>query len=217
MADRYRDRREAGAVLASALAGSADRAADRADLVVLGLPRGGVPVAAEVATALNAPLDVFVVRKLGVPGQPELAMGAIASGDVVVRNPAVTAELGISESAFEAVREQEAAELARREAAYRGGRPRTPLRDRTVVLVDDGVATGASMRAAIAALREHGPARLVVAVPVAAASTCAELAREVDELVCPLTPFGFGSVGAYYLDFRATTDEEVRRALEAAS
>jgi predicted phosphoribosyltransferase len=215
--DVYRDRREAGSRLARILAGQLGDDADRGDPVVLGLPRGGVPVAAEVAAALQAPLDVFVVRKLGVPGQPELAMGAIASGGVVVRNPAVTAELGISEAAFAAVREREAAELARREAAYRGVRPPVPLRGRTVVLVDDGIATGASMRAAIAALRELGPARVVVGVPVAAVSTCVDLAREVDELVCPLTPPGFGAVGAHYLDFRATTDEEVRRALEAAS
>jgi erythromycin esterase-like protein/predicted phosphoribosyltransferase len=215
MPDRiFRDRRDAGHVLARSL----EKYQGRSDVVVLGLPRGGVPVAYEVAQALGAPLDIFVVRKLGVPGREEVAMGAIGSGDVLVLNDDVIRGLGIRPEVVERVAEQEARELERREKAYRGDRPMPDLRGKTVIVVDDGLATGASMRAAVLALRQHGPARIVVAVPAAPASTCQELSEIVDEVVCATTPSPFFAVGQSYWDFTQTSDEEVRELLrEAAS
>ncbi|MDQ1567492.1 MAG: hypothetical protein QOF96_2372, partial [Actinomycetota bacterium] len=208
----FRDRREAGRVLAARL----DRYRGRPDVVVLALPRGGVPVAYEVAAALGAALDVFLVRKLGVPGREELAMGAIASGGVVVVNDDVVRALGLPPAAVQQVTEREAEELLRREAAYREGRPPPDVADRTVILVDDGLATGSSMRAAVLALRRLHPAHSVVAVPAAPQSTCEELAAEVDEVVCATTPSPFFAVGQSYWDFSQTTDEEVRRLLREA-
>jgi len=187
---------------------------DGSDTVVLALPRGGVPVAAEIAHALAVPLDVFVVRKLGVPGHEELALGAIASGGVRVLNQGVVDAARMSPEAVERVARRELEEVERREAAYRGGRPPVETAGKRVILVDDGLATGATMRAAVAAVRATGPARIVVAVPIAAASTCEELAREVDEIVCLRTPEPFYAVGLWYEDFSQTTDEEVRALLE---
>jgi predicted phosphoribosyltransferase len=206
---RYSDRREAGRKLAEQL----QRHAGRNDLIVLALPRGGVPVGYEVAQALQAPLDVFVVRKLGVPGFEELALGAIASGGVRVLNESVLARLAAPEAALERVTELEMRELQRRETEYREGRPALELRDRTVILVDDGLATGASMRAAAKALLQHGVAGRIVAVPVAAADVCDALRQEVDEVVCPMMPEEFYAIGAFYDDFSQTTDEEVRELL----
>jgi predicted phosphoribosyltransferase len=205
----YRDRADAG----TQLAGHLGPYAGRADVVVLGLPRGGVPVAAEVARALRAPLDVFCVRKLGVPGDEELAMGAIATGGVVVLNEGVVAELGVPEEVLAEVAAAEREELERREHAYRGDRPPVSLAGRTVLVVDDGLATGATMRAAVRAVRAAGPSRVVVAVPVAAAETCRSLEADADDVVCPLAPEGFRSVGGWYEDFGATSDDEVRRCL----
>ena len=202
----FRDRGEAGRALAAQLTAYADRP----DVLVLALPRGGVPVAYEVARALGAPLDVFVVRKLGVPGYEELAMGAVATGGVRVLNDDIVTGLRIPGYLIEAVAAQEQAELKRRERAYRGGRPPPDVRGRTVILVDDGLATGATMRAAVKALRQQQPARIVVAVPVAAAETCAALQAEADEVVCAITPEPFHAVGRWYEDFSQTTDEEVR-------
>jgi erythromycin esterase-like protein/predicted phosphoribosyltransferase len=214
MPDRlFRDRRDAG----QALAGLLEHYRGRPDVVVLGLPRGGVPVAYEVARVLGAPLDVFVIRKLGVPGREELAMGAIASGGVVVVNDDVVRALGITSDVIQRVAEQEGRELLRREQAYRAGRPMPELADKTVILVDDGLATGSSMRAAIIALREHEPGRIVVAVPAAPKSTCQELWAIADEVVCATTPSPFYAVGASYWDFAQTTDEEVRDLLRAAA
>ncbi len=186
-------------------------------MIVLGLPRGGVPVAYEVATRLRVPLDVFIVRKLGVPGYEELAMGAIASGGVRVLNEDVVRQIPNAAAIIEAVTAQETAELERREREYRDGRPAPELRGRTVILVDDGLATGATMRAAVAALRQQGAAKIVVAVPVGAPETCAEFAEEVDETICAITPEYFRAVGQYYDDFSQTTDDEVRALLAAAA
>ena len=183
--------------------------------IVLGLPRGGVPVAWEVARALQAPLDVAVVRKLGLPGHEEYAMGAIAAGGVRVMTGAA-ADRDVPAAAVDAVVARETAELARREAAYRGGRPPPVLAGRTVILVDDGLATGATMRAAVRAARLQAPAHIVVAVPVAAQSSCAELRAEADEVVCAMTPAHFHAVGQWYDDFEATGDDEVRALLAAA-
>lgn len=210
---RFRDRVHAGQVLASKLT----KYGGRPDVRVLALPRGGVPVAYEVARALGAPLDVFLVRKLGVPGHRELAMGAIASGHVRVLNRDIVGQLGIPPEVIDRVAALEEQELARRERAYRGDRPPLDLRNQTVILVDDGLATGATMRAAVAALRQQGPARIVVAVPAAAAETCAAIAEEVDEIVCAETPRPFYAVGLWYEDFGETTDEEVRRLLGSAA
>lgn len=213
MSDRaFRDRRDAGRVLARLL----DHFRGQPEVIVLGLPRGGVPVAYEVATALGVPLDVFVVRKLGVPGHDELAMGAIAGGGVLVVNDDVVRGLGIRPEAIREVADREGRELVRREQAYREGRPAPTLADRTVVLVDDGLATGASMRAAVSALREHGPARIVVAVPVSPKSTCGEIEALVDEVVCAITPARFGAVGKAYRSFAQTSDDEVRDLLRVA-
>jgi predicted phosphoribosyltransferase len=204
--DTFRDRRHAGRVLAQALAPHAHRA----DVTVLALPRGGVPVAYEVARALHAPLDVFIVRKLGVPGQEELAMGAIAMGGVRVLNDDVIRSLGIGEATVEAVTRSELLELERRAREYRGDRPLPELHGRTAILVDDGLATGATMLAAVKALRLQQPSRIVVAVPTAAAETCAQMHSEADEVVCATTPRPFRGVGQWYLDFSQTSDDEVR-------
>jgi predicted phosphoribosyltransferase len=209
---RFRDRSDAGRRLAAKLG----EYAGRNDVVVLALPRGGVPVGAEVARALGAPLDVFLVRKLGVPGHEELAMGAIASGGVRVLNQDVLDQLRIAPKWVDVVAAQELEELTRREAAYRDGRPAPDVRGKTVILVDDGLATGASMKAAVAALRERGPARIVAAVPVGARETCQELAELADEVVCAETPDPFFAVGSWYVDFDQTTDAEVRELLVEA-
>jgi predicted phosphoribosyltransferase len=208
----FRDRLDAGQALAERLAAYRDRP----DVVVLGLPRGGVPVAFEVAWTLHAPLDVFIVRKLGVPGREELAMGAIASGGVIVQNDVVDA-LGIPEDVVNEVIARERAELERRERLFRGDRPAPAVAGRIVILVDDGVATGASMRAAIAALRRRQAGRIVAAVPVGAAEICAALRSEADEAVCAETPQPFYSVGIWYDDFSQTTDDQVREMLERAA
>jgi predicted phosphoribosyltransferase len=210
---QFQDRVEAGQVLASELGAYANQP----DVLVLALPRGGVPVAFEVARALHAPLDVFLVRKLGVPGREELAMGAIASGGVRVLNHAVVDGLHIPDHVIAAVAAQEQQELERRERSYRGNRPDPKVEGRTVILVDDGLATGATMRAAAAALRAQNPGRLVVAVPVAARETCEEFRREVDEIVCAITPEPFYAVGVWYRDFSQTTDEEVHELLKRAT
>jgi putative phosphoribosyl transferase len=209
----FQDRAEAGRELAERLR----QYEHRGDVVVLALPRGGVPVGFEVARALDVPLDVFLVRKLGVPGQPELAMGALASGGTVVLNQPVIHTLGIPREAIERVAEEERRELSRREEAYRGHRPPAELEGRTVILVDDGLATGSSMRAAVEAVRRRGPARIVVAVPVAARETCDELRREVDDIVCLETPDPFYAVGFAYRNFDQTSDDEVRRLLAEAA
>ena len=208
-AQRYRNRTEAGRALADLL----KKYANRDDVIVLALPRGGVPVAAEVAAALKAPLDVFLVRKLGVPGHEELAMGAIASGGIRVLNRDVLVPLGLGLEVVDRAAAREAQEIERRERAYRGDRPAARLGGRTVILIDDGLATGATMRAAAHAIRAQRPARLVVAVPVAAKSTCDEFRQEVDEVVCGLTPEPFYAVGLWYDDFSQTTDDEVRTLL----
>src|SRR3984893_10044550 len=202
----FRDRREAGRLLAAKLANYANRP----DAIVLALPRGGVPVAYEVASALDAPLDVFVVRKLGVPGYEELAMGTVATGGVRVLNDQLVNRLGIPDSMIDAVASREEQELARRERLYRDGRPPPNVRGRTVILVDDGLATGATMHAAISALRQQEPARIVVAVPTASPETCEAMRAEVDDVVCAITPEPFHAVGLWYQDFSQTTDEEVR-------
>lgn len=205
----FRDRTEAGRLLAARL----EKYAGKLDVVVLALPRGGVPVAFEVTRALHAPMDVFIVRKLGVPGHEELAMGAVASGGVRVLNDHVVAGLGIPEYAIEAVVNWETEELKRRERLYRGNRPPPDVRGKTVILVDDGLATGSTMLAAVQALRQQGPARIVVAVPVASTDTCELMKDYVDEIVCAATPEPFYAVGRWYEDFSQTTDEEVRELL----
>jgi putative phosphoribosyl transferase len=209
----YRDRRDAGRQLAAELR----EYADRPDLIVLALPRGGVPVAYEVATALGAPLDVFVVRKLGVPGHEEYAMGAIATGGVRVLDERVLRAAGVTRTELDAVTASETRELERRERRYRGDRPPPDVRGRTVILVDDGLATGSTMRAAVAALREEGAARVVVAVPIAPIETCDAFRDIVDDIVCARTPEPFYAVGAWYEDFSQTTDEEVHELLDRAA
>jgi putative phosphoribosyl transferase len=209
MQTAFPNRAEAGRRLAERLT----HYQGRDDAIVLGLPRGGVPVAYEVARRLGLPLDVFVVRKLGVPGYEELAMGAIASGNVSVLNEDVMRAIPNSETLLERVIAQEKMELDRREALYRQGRPALDLRERVVILVDDGLATGATMRAATGALRKQGVAKIVVAVPVGAPETCRELEAEVDELICAFAPEFFHGVGQFYEDFSQTTDEEVRETL----
>lgn len=209
---RFRDRRDAGRRLAALLSAYANRS----DVLVLALPRGGVPVAFEVARALDAPLDVFLVRKLGVPGHEELAMGAIASGGVGVLNDELVRDLNLPAHVVAAVTAREQQELARRERLYRGDRPRPEVHGRTVILVDDGLATGATMSAAIKALRQQRPDRIVVAVPVAAPESCAALREEADDIVCAITPEPFYAVGLWYADFSQTTDEEVRDLLAQA-
>jgi putative phosphoribosyl transferase len=213
MRKRFRDRTEAGRLLAAKLSAYANRP----DVLVLALPRGGVPVAHEVARALRAPLDIFLVRKLGVPGHEELAMGAVATGGVRVLNDHVVRTLRIPPKVIDAVAAKELEELARRERLYRGDRPPPDVRGRTVILVDDGLATGATMLAAVKALKQQQPGRIVVAAPVAAADTCEQLAEEVDEVVCAVTPQPFQAVGLWYEDFSQTTDEEVRELLERSA
>jgi predicted phosphoribosyltransferase len=201
----FRDRRDAGRRLARELEKYRGD-----DVVVLALPRGGVPVGYEIAEALGAPLDVFLVRKLGVPGHEELAMGAIATGGVRIINRDVVETVGIGEGEIEAAAAREERELERREKAYRGDRPAPDVEGKTVILVDDGLATGASMRAAVKALKGVKPGRIVVAVPTAAPETCAAFRGEVDEIICAITPEPFWAVGAWYEDFTQTTDDEVR-------
>lgn len=208
-AQPFRDRAEAGDLLAARLSGLADRD----DVIVLALPRGGVPVGYEVASALRVAFDVFVVRKLGVPGHEELAMGAIASGGVRLVNHDVVDALGIPPAAIDQAARREQVELERRERLYRGNRPLIPLANKTVVLVDDGLATGSTMRAAVTAVGQQQPARIMVAVPVGASSTCEELAAEADEVICLRSPDPFVAVGLWYRDFTPTSDNEVRTLL----
>jgi len=207
------DRPDAGRALATRLV----KYAGHDDVVVLALPRGGVPVAYAVASALGVPMDVFLVRKLGTPGHRELAMGAIASGGVRVLNEDVVRWYAISESAIERVAREEQEELERRERAYRGDRPAPDLANRIVILIDDGLATGSTMRAAAQAVRTHRPARVVIAVPVGAPHTCAELAAMADELICARMPEPFSAVGQWYLNFDQTDDDEVRELLQKSS
>jgi len=209
----FANRTEAGRLLAEKLVNYAGRA----DVIVLGLPRGGVPVAFEVAQRLGAPLDVFIVRKLGVPGFEELAAGAIASGGVRVLNEDVMRSIPHADEAIDALTIRETAELERREQIYREGRPTPRLRDRIVILVDDGLATGATMRAAVKALRERGAAKIVVAVPVGPPDTCHALEERADETICLSTPEFFQAVGQYYEDFSQTSDEDVRELLSQAT
>jgi putative phosphoribosyl transferase len=210
---RFRDRRDAGRRLAARLPSYAGRP----DAIVLALPRGGVPVAYEVAQALGAALDVFLVRKLGMPGHEEFAIGAIASRGVTVLNEDTLRDYGVSREQVEAIVEAEQRELERRERRYRGNRPFPDLTGRTVILIDDGLATGSTMRAAVAALRQEQPARVIVAVPTAPPETCDELRAIVDEMLCLITPDPFYAVGLWYEDFSQTTDEEVRELLERAA
>jgi putative phosphoribosyl transferase len=206
----FRDRTEAGRVLAHRLAAYANYP----DGVVLALPRGGVPVAFEIAEALHLPLDIVVVRKLGVPGHEEFAMGAIASGGARILNQDLIRQLSLSDEIIEHIVAREQRELERRERTYRGQRPVLDVRDRIIIIVDDGLATGSSMRAAIAALRQKGPAKLIVAVPVGARITCSELEALADEVICLETPENFSAVGLWYRDFSQITDEEVIDLLE---
>lgn len=210
---RFQDRVHAGQVLAAAL----EKYAGRSDVIVLALPRGGVPVGYEVAVHLGAPLDVFVVRKLGLPGQDEFAMGALASGDVIVLNSELITSLGVPQTLIEAVISQERVELERRERVYRGDRAPLDVSDRIAILVDDGLATGSTMRAAVLGLRQREPRRIVVGVPIAALSTCSDLSSEVDEIICARTPEPFHAVGLWYVDFEQTSDEKVRELLDAAA
>jgi predicted phosphoribosyltransferase len=209
---RFVDRADAG----RALAGLLTRYAGRPDVLVLALPRGGVPVGLEVATALRAPLDVLVVRKLGVPAQPELAFGAVASGGLGMVNPDIVNQARIDEATIETVTARERREIVRRESAYRAGGHPAPVTGKAAIVVDDGLATGSTMRVAVAALRRLQPQRVVVAVPVAPPSVCAVLEREADEVVCLLTPSWLGAVGAWYADFAQVSDDEVRALLAQA-
>jgi predicted phosphoribosyltransferase len=213
METRYHDRTQAGRVLVSMLT----TYTNRRDVLVLALPRGGVPVAYEVAKALHVPLDVFLVRKLGVPGHEELAMGAIATGGIRVINEDVVRSLQIPTQVLDAVAFREERELERREQLYRDDRPLPAVRDRTVILIDDGLATGATMRAAVQALRVQAPAKIVVAVPVAAYATYRQFRAEVDEIVCAQTPEIFYGVGWWYEDFSQTSDQQVRELLSMAA
>lgn len=210
-ADRFRDRVDAGRRLSIALMDYANRP----DVTVLGLPRGGVPVAAEVATALSAPLDICVVRKLGAPSQPELAIGAIAEGGARVMNLELIREIGLDSDEIDAVAARELAELEQRVVKFRGGIAPKPLAGRIVILIDDGLATGATMEAAIAAVRQSAPARIIAAAPVGATDTCRRLEAVADEVVCPLRPSHFYAVGQWYEDFYPTTDDEVTALLRA--
>lgn len=202
---QFVDRYDAGKILANEL----KEYENKSNVIVLALPRGGVPVAYEVAEFLSVPLDVFIVRKLGVPGHEELAMGAIAMGGTVVFNDEIIHEINIPKEAIDSVIKAEDTELKRREVKYRGNRPFPKLTDKTIILVDDGIATGATMRAAVQALRKHKPARIIVAVPVAARSTYEEMEHIADQVVCPLIPQIFNAVGQWYQDFTQTSDEEV--------
>ena len=211
LAPIYLNREQAGRALAVELSGYADRP----DTIVLALPRGGVPIGYEVARALRAPLDVFLVRKLGVPGHEELAMGAVATGGVLVLNHEVVRRLRIPESVIGTAAERESEELGRREWSYRGARPPPDVTGRIAILVDDGLATGSTMLAAVRALRPQGPGRIVVGAPVAAPDTCELLRADADEVVCLVTPDPFQAVGLWYEDFTQTTDEEVRELLRS--
>jgi len=213
MADRFLNRTDAGRQLASQLS----RYAGRSDVLVLGLPRGGVPVAFEIATALDAPLDVFVVRKLGLPGHEEFGIGAIASGGVRVVDDSVLRAYGVDEETLNRITERERRELERRERLYRDDRPFPSAADRVVILVDDGLATGSTMRAAVSALRAESPREIVVAVPVGAPETCAAMAKLADEVECLATPEPFYAVGLWYEDFEQTDDDEVHELLERAA
>ena len=209
----FTDRRDAGRKLAKKLAAYANRS----DVLVLALPRGGVPVAYEVALALHAPLDIFIVRKLGLPGHEELAMGAIATGGALVINQDVVRTFNVPQGLIEAVAKKELKELERRERVFRGDRPMREIRGKTVVLIDDGLATGASMHAAILGIRSKQPARIVAAVPTAALETCEAFKQKVDEMICAMTPEPFYGVSRWYEDFSQTSDEEVQSLLEEAS
>jgi predicted phosphoribosyltransferase len=208
-----KDRRDAGRKLAEKLSAYADQP----DVIVLALPRGGVPVAYEVSMALNAPMDIFLVRKLGLPGHEELAIGAIASGGTRVLNEEIVHTLGVNRNVIDMVARQEQQELERREQKYRGDRPPIEVKGKTVILIDDGLATGASMRAAVAGLRTRNPARLVAAVPTAAPETCQAFESEVDEMICATTPQPFYGVSRWYKDFSQTTDLKVRLLLQEAN
>ncbi len=210
MAMNYDDRYQAGRVLVDLL----KNYAKRTDVIVLALPRGGVPVGYEIAQKLSLPLDIFIVRKLGVPGHEELAMGAIASGGITVLNEEIVNLLHISTESIDTIQKSEQEELLRREQVYRGKKPFPELSGKTIILVDDGIATGYTMRAAIAALKQKKPAKLIVAIPVAARSTCDEIAPLVDEIICPMRPVNFYAVGLWYNDFSQTTDEEVMQLLQ---
>ncbi|MGQ3891257.1 phosphoribosyltransferase [Legionella sp. CNM-4043-24] len=203
--DKFIDRFDAGIFLAENL----KEYANKPNVIILALPRGGVPVAYEIATALSVPLDVFIVRKLGLPGHEELALGAIASGDTIFFNEPLMSQLNINRLSIQHVVEKEQEELLRREHLYRGNRFFPNLKEKTIILVDDGIATGSTMKAAIKALRKHNPASIVIAVPVAAYSTCEELAPLVDKIVCPLKPIDFYAVGLWYEQFPQTSDNEV--------
>jgi predicted phosphoribosyltransferase len=213
IANRFRDRSEAGRLLADRVRGYAHRP----DVIVLALPRGGVPVAYEVARALDAPLDVFLVRKLGVPGHEEFAFGAIATGGIRVINQDVVQALGIPARLIDAIAAREQQELERRERLYRGTRPPPDVRDRTVILVDDGLATGSTMLAAVRALRSERAGRIVAAVPVASPEACEQLGEEADDVICAVTPEPFDAVGLWYQDFSQTTDDEVKELLARAN
>ena len=213
MEEQFANRTEAGKVLATRLAAYANTL----NTLVLALPRGGVPVAYEVAIRLHLPLDVMVVRKLGVPGREEMAFGAIASGGVRLLNRETIRSWQISKRAIESITAQEQRELERRENAYRDDRPKPVIKGKTILLIDDGLATGATMHAAVTALRQQHPARIVIAVPTAAPSTCAQFRHEVDEIVCAITPDPFEAVGRWYKDFTQTTDDQVRDLLRRAA
>ncbi len=207
--EKFIDRQQAGRILAEKL----KEYANQPNVIALALPRGGVPVAYEIATALSIPLDVFIVRKLGVPEHEELAMGAIASGGTVFVNESIIRELSLKKSSIDVVIQSEQDELARREHVYRGDRPFPDLLGKKVILIDDGIATGATMQAAIIALRKHKPANIIIAVPVAARTTCEAMESQVDRLVCPLQPINFYAVGLWYEHFSQTTDDEVIKLL----
>ncbi|MGJ3239562.1 MAG: phosphoribosyltransferase [Anaerolineae bacterium] len=209
----YQNRQHAGRGLAKVLA----EYDNQPDTIILALPRGGVPVATEIAQALNLPLDIFVVRKLGTPGHEEMAMGAIASGGVRILSKDLIKALDISQSEIETVTEREYQELQRRETAYRDGRTMPELNNKTVILVDDGTATGSSMKAAIQGLRQHNPMKIVVALPVGSQEACKEIGQMVDELTCLMTPSNFRGVGAWYDKFDQTSDDEVRHLLQQAN
>lgn len=208
----FKDRKDAGIKLS----GKLTKYADRNDVIVLALPRGGVPVAYEVALNLNLPLDVFLVRKLGVPGHEELAMGAIATGEIKVLNKDIISMMNIRDSDIDKVASRELLELHRREKSYRGSKSFPDLENKTVILIDDGLATGASMQAAVEALRELNPLKIVVAVPTSSKETCEKFEHEVDEIICAVTPEMFRGVGQWYINFNQTTDEEVKELLSKA-
>jgi putative phosphoribosyl transferase len=211
--DRFRDRQDAGTILAEHL----KEYAHQSNVIVLALPRGGVPVAYEVAIALSLPLDIFIVRKLGVPGYEELAMGALAMGGTIILNEPLIHQLQLDQASINAVLESEQKELVRREHLYRGHHPFPDLLGKTIILVDDGIATGSTMLAAIKALRKYKPAFIIVAVPVAARQTCEEMSNLVDQIICPLKPINFHAVGLWYQNFSQTSDSEVIELLEKAN